>query len=240
MLSNHPKLTRNLRTAALLALLLTLVEITAAAQTPTPALTSPADLTRVTFYLDDQVLGEVTAPPFELTFVTDNFAEGVHTLHAEGRTAAGETVRSADIPAKFVPASTGGKFALTLLLPILGFTAFAFVIMALMTGASNRKLKELPPGTPRSYGVSGGVICENCGRPFQATPFGINLGVTSLKVQPCPFCGKWGARRRASLPMLRAAEARELETAAGDVTVPAVSEEEQLRRDLDASRYRDN
>ena len=35
----------------------------------------PADLQRVVFYVDDQVIGEATAPPFSLRFVTDSYPQ---------------------------------------------------------------------------------------------------------------------------------------------------------------------
>jgi hypothetical protein len=46
----------------------------------------PDSLSRVVFNLDDQILGEVNSPPFELRFETDDYPFGVHRLSAVGST----------------------------------------------------------------------------------------------------------------------------------------------------------
>ncbi len=55
---------------------------------------SPEDLTRVVFYIDDQVIGEVAEPPFQLRFRTGDFPLGVHTLRAVGYTSQGKELSS--------------------------------------------------------------------------------------------------------------------------------------------------
>jgi hypothetical protein len=67
----------------------------------------PEDLSRVVFYLDDQVLDEVVEAPFRLRFVTDNYALGDHSLSAIGYTADGRELRSNIIRTEFVSASAG-------------------------------------------------------------------------------------------------------------------------------------
>ena len=49
----------------------------------------PADLVRVDYFLDDQLLGSAAAPPFKISFKTGAFALGRHTFTALGRTAGG-------------------------------------------------------------------------------------------------------------------------------------------------------
>ncbi len=53
----------------------------------------------------------------------------------------------------------------------------------------------------------------------------------------CPFCGRWGVVRIASLSELRKAEATELEDAKASQPIPEESEEEKLRKELDDSRF---
>ena len=67
----------------------------------------PQDLTEVVFYLDDQVLGEITEPPFELRFVTDDYPLGVHQIWAAGFTESGLELQSNVIQREFVSAGQG-------------------------------------------------------------------------------------------------------------------------------------
>ncbi|NOX60535.1 MAG: hypothetical protein GXP42_01080, partial [Chloroflexi bacterium] len=45
----------------------------------------PDDLVSVDFYIDDQLIGTDTEPPWRLRFVTDDYPLGVHELRAVGR-----------------------------------------------------------------------------------------------------------------------------------------------------------
>ncbi len=63
----------------------------------------------------------------------------------------------------------------------------------------------------------------------------LGLNLVGGKFQRCPYCGKWSVFRRVPLEKLRAAEQAEVEPAAGQV--PAASEEERLRKELDDSKY---
>ncbi|MFM8321608.1 MAG: Ig-like domain-containing protein [Chloroflexota bacterium] len=64
----------------------------------------PDDLQKVTFYIDDQALGDDSEAPFQLRFHTDNYALGEHRLYAAGVTAGGVELRSNEIYAYFVTA----------------------------------------------------------------------------------------------------------------------------------------
>ena len=103
----------------------------------------------------------------------------------------------------------------------------------LITGRG--KKEKLPPGTPRNYGYHGGAICPKCDRPFSRHIYGLNLG--THKYDRCPYCGKWSLVRRASKGELDAAEAAEIEASQAGAFTPEVSEEDQLRKQLDDSRY---
>jgi hypothetical protein len=45
---------------------------------------APADLTRVSFFIDSTNIGDVNQPPFSLQFNTDSYPLGLHTLSAIG------------------------------------------------------------------------------------------------------------------------------------------------------------
>lgn len=198
----------------------------------------PDDLSRVVFYLDNQILGEVSEPPFNLRFKTDDYPLGVHQIHVSGFTDAGAESSSNVIRVEFVPAGEGWEFAMNIILPIGVIILIAMglsVGIPLITGRG--KKEELPPGAPRNYGYYGGAICPKCDRPFSRHIYGLNLG--THKFDRCPNCGKWSLVRRASKEDLDAAEAAEIEASQAGMFTPEVSEEDQLRQQLDDSRYED-
>lgn len=201
----------------------------------TATATGPADLQRVTFSIDGQPIGEDTAPPFELRFTTDSYSLGMHMLQAVGTTAAGQELRSNQINANFVSADEGTKAGLSMVLPMMAILLAAVAITAGLSMIGSGKLKQLPPGTPRTYGAAGGAICGRCGRPFPRHFFAPNMVLG--KLERCPFCGKWAIVAGQSMERLRAAEAAELEDAASGETVAVESEEERLRKQIEDSRY---
>lgn len=198
----------------------------------------PEDLSRVVFYLDDQILGEVSEPPFNLRFKTDDYPLGVHQIHAAGFTDAGAELSSNVIRKEFVPAGEVLGFIKNIILPIGVIVLIAVglsVGIPLITGKG--KKEKLPPGAPRNYGYYGGAICPKCDRPFSRHIYGLNLG--THKFDRCPYCGKWSLVRRSSKEELDAAEAAEIEASQVGAFTPEVSEEDQLRQQLDDSRYED-
>ncbi len=196
----------------------------------------PEDLVKVTFYLDEEAMGEVAQPPFELRFNTDNYPLGVHTISAIGLTSAGREVRSNELRVKFVTAEEGFQAGARIVLPLLGVAFAAIIFSSLLAFWGSGKLKQLPLGAPRNYGVAGGAICVRCGRPFPRHFFSLNLLIG--KLERCPFCGKWAIVAAVPLEKLRAAEQAELEGAQSVMTAP-LSEGEALRKELDNSRYID-
>ncbi|HNS52626.1 MAG TPA: Ig-like domain-containing protein [Anaerolineae bacterium] len=192
----------------------------------------PGNLTRVEFFIDDSKIGEATSAPFNLQFVTDNYPAGAHSMSAVGYTTDGGELRSQAIRATFVSKEEGGKAAMGIIVPLLGIIAGAMILSFLVSMISGRKVKTLPPGTPRQYPLGGG-ICRSCGRPVALQVFGINA--VAGKLQRCPFCGRWSVFRRVSLEQLRAAERAEL--GAAKLGQPEVAEEEKLRKELDDSKY---
>lgn len=197
----------------------------------------PENLTRVVFYLDGEVLGEVTQAPFNLRFTTDVHPTGAHTLSAAGYTTGGQELRSNEIKVDFVSADEGWQAAMKMVGPmfaiIFGVLIVAFISIFLTSG----KQKNLPPGAPRKYGVSGGAICSRCQRPFAIHFFSFNM--VAGKLDRCPYCGKWGIVRSLPIDALRRAEAAELADAQQGSEIPAEDEQEKLRKDLENSRYQD-
>lgn len=192
----------------------------------------PANLARVDFYIDETQIGELTQAPFNLQFVTDNYLLGTHSLHAAGFTTDGQTLTSNTIAANFLSSSAANKSTFGIVLPILVVVIAALLLSALIPLLSGRKTVQLAAGTMRSYPMGGG-ICPKCGRPYAFHFYALKLGFG--KVDRCPYCGRYGFTRYASMDKLRAAEQAELEGAKAQV--PEISEEEKLKKDLDNSKY---
>jgi hypothetical protein len=199
--------------------------------------TGPADLQRVVFYINDQVIGEAAQSPFKIEFRTDSYPLGVHTLSAVGYTPGGQALRSNEIKVQFVTAQEGWQAGLRIAGPLLAITLGLVALSFLASFASAGKLKNLPLGAPRSYGVAGGSICPRCGRPFSRHVMSPNMVVG--KLERCPFCGKWSIVAAVPLAQLRAAEAAELKESGASLEPALAGSEEELRRALEDSRYRE-
>lgn len=198
----------------------------------------PEDLSQVIFYLDDEVLGEVNEAPFDLRFVTDDYPLGVHQIWAAGFTESGKELQSNVIQREFVSADEGWQAASNIIVPIVVLIAVAAGLAILVPMIFTRgKKTQLPPGAPRTYGVYGGAICPKCSRPFSRHIYGLNLGLH--KYDRCPYCGKWSLVRRASIEDLEAAEAAEITAAEQGVFSPEKSEEDELRQEIEDSRFDD-
>lgn len=196
----------------------------------------PDSLARVVFLIDGQEMGEVTQAPFELKLQTGEFPLGVHTLSATGYTVDGQELKSNEQRREFVPAEEGLQAAGRIAVPIISVVFLVMLlsfVLPLILGRSKRS--QLPLGAPRSYGVLGGAICPKCGRPFAMHIWGFNL--VGGKYDRCPHCGRWSLVHHSSPDVLRAAEAAELQQA--QPTGPSASTEEEIRKELDDSRYQD-
>jgi len=191
--------------------------------------TGPADLARVQYYIDKNLLGEVTQTPFNLQFNTDNYPLGQHELSAVGYSSGGQQYSSNIISANFVPASANTKVVVPILVIVFGAILISFVV-PLVTRRG--KTRELPLGAERKYGLYGG-ICPKCHRPFALPLISMHLGLSRLT--RCPYCGKYSLVKVESLNKLREAEKAELEW--GRAEVKEETEEEKLRKELDDSKY---
>lgn len=199
----------------------------------------PANLQKVTFLIDGSPMAEVSQAPFKIRFDTGSYSLGTHTLSALGVTSDGSELHSPDYPTNFVTPQEGFSTGMKIAGPLILIILLASLIGMGGPVLFNRGKKlETPLGEQRNYGLHGGAICPQCSRPFVLPFFSMNLGLGS-KLARCPYCGKIGLMRRSPLNKLRAAEAAELELAAGGSQVAGISSEEKLRKELDDSRYRE-
>lgn len=197
----------------------------------------PPDLQRVQFYVDDELIAEVLEEPFVVRFSTDQYSLGMHRLWAVGLTASGRELKSQVVELEFVTAKEGMQAGLRFVMPMLvivfGGLALAYAGMLFSTS----RLRDLPLGAPRKYGLAGGAICPRCRRPYSRHFWSMNLGAG--KLERCPFCGKWAVVRAMSPEALRQAEKDELALEQPETIATPESEEERLRKSLEESRYQE-
>ena len=195
----------------------------------------PADLVRVTFLIDGQVMFNDLESPFEHSFHTSEYALGVHRLMAVGETAEGAELRSAERSFEFVTAEAGWQAVSRFLVPLagglLGLMLAGTLIPAVL---ARRRVFRLG-----QYGAAGGAVCPRCRLPYSRTIWSPNLvgprraRSSRGKLERCPHCGKWALARRATATMLQAAEARYLSESRPQV----VDDQDPLRRLIDDSRF---
>lgn len=190
----------------------------------------PADLVRVDYYLDDDLLGSAEAPPFKISFNTGNFALGRHTFTAVGTTAGGGQVRSVSRTLEFVSAEAGWQTAGQIVLPILGLV----VIIAILGTAAPMLVGRRTAFRLGEYGAAGGAVCGRCGMPFPRHFLSLNM--VFGKLERCPHCGRWAIVPAASSAVLRQAEARwRADSQQGELKPE--NEADRLRDQIDESRY---
>jgi hypothetical protein len=192
----------------------------------------PDGLARVDYYLDDQLLGSATTPPFKISFNTSNFPLGHHAFVAVGMTSSGNELRSASRTVEFVSADAGWQTAGKIVLPILGVVLAITLLGAGVPMLFGRKttfhLGE--------YGAAGGAVCSRCSMPFSRHWMAPNMVFGRL--ERCPHCGKWAIVTASSSAALRQAEARwQADSQQGELKPE--SECDHLKELVDDSRYED-
>ncbi len=200
--------------------------------------TGPDNLDRVEFLIDKQVVAQAEQPPFEFKFHTDEYSLGVHTLQAIGYTTDGDVLTSNQQRLAFVSSNQVWKTVGSIFLVIFAVIAVGVLLSTVIPALAGRgKPVDTPLGVPRNYGLLGGGICPKCNRPFSVHIWSLNVLIG--KLDRCPHCGKWSIIQRAPIQVLRAAEEAELERHPAQSAAPVPSEEDQLRKQLDDSRYQD-
>ena len=201
------------------------------------------NIASVTYVIDDQVMGEVTEPPFAFKYHTDTYTPGWHEMTAVVVTTDGREVVTPPVTVNLLSAQSESQAMQRIFIPL----GILFGIIAILGIGSQflimRRSNGPPqPGAPRKYGLKGGTICPRCGRAYPIHFFSINL--IGGYVDRCEFCGKVAfvrARSRAELDAAVAAEAAAAD--AGERSLPGLqtelSEEERAKKLLDDSRYMD-
>lgn len=149
-----------------------------------------SSVVRVVYYMDDEVMAEVSQEPFRLAFSTDNYQPGVHQMRAEVSSADGTVTPAGPIAYNFLTAADSAKNATSILLAIVGISLAAMLVSWLISS------RQKGGAATTTGGMHGVAVCKRCGKTFARSFFGMNLVVG--KFEPCPHCGKWQITRRAS------------------------------------------
>ncbi len=127
-----------------------------------------ASVVRVVYYMDDEVMAEVTQEPFKLPFSTGDYAPGVHKMRAEVTTADGNVASAGPIVYNFLSAVESGKKTTSILVTVIGISLGA---MAISWFISSRQ----KGGVVTSGGMFGLAVCNRCGKVFARSIMGMNI-----------------------------------------------------------------
>jgi hypothetical protein len=194
----------------------------------------PDNLASVSFYIDDQLVGEDSSAPFRLQFETDTYALGTHTLYAIGYTTDGQELESNQITRNFISSSSSNRTALLIVVPILVLSLGGTLLASWLT---NRGRKSSDQTNVNVHGPVGGTICPQCNKPFARHIWGLNVVVG--KYDRCPHCGKWSLVRALPPDVLDVAvkvmeaEAKQKNQASNN----DANDEDRWRKRLDDSRF---
>ena len=187
------------------------------------------DLERVRFVIDGDTLGEVSAPPFSLSFDTTSHALGRHVLAAIGTTSSGLSLESPPVTVEFVSPDSALGSTMQIIVPVLvialGVSVLAIVVPLIGGGCVAYR--------PGEYGMVGGAVCPRCNLPFSRHLIAPNF--LGYRLERCPHCGKWSLATRAKAQDLAAAEARL--QAQADATPAPSDGKDSMRRMIDESRF---
>jgi hypothetical protein len=193
----------------------------------------------VTFRIDKEPIGNITQAPWKIQFNTKDFTLGWHELDAEIQTIDGRRILTTARRYEFVSADEESQIMQRIIIPLF-VGIFALIILTLggqILFMRNKPNVDLPLGSSRKYGFHGGSICPRCHRPFALHWWGFNLGFH--KFDRCDYCGKWSMVRPLNREALKAAENAELEWGKPELPIQETTAEEQLKQQLDNSRYQD-
>ncbi len=192
---------------------------------------------KVTFLIDGKTMTTINTAPFKFQFNTDKYGIGMHSLSAQYTLQDGTTGKTDTVDYNFVSPQAERKQVGLLLGGIGGAVLVTLLIVALVQGLvlKNSRKHLHQPGEPRHYGILGGTVCPNCGRPFPRHWWGINL--IGGRLDRCDNCGKWVMTHRATPAELAAAEAKEVQDVKADQTVTNLKQDQ--KEDIDNSRYVD-
>ncbi len=187
------------------------------------------NLSRVEFFVDEDLIASVEQAPFEYQFHTEDYSPGRHVFSAIGYTSDNLVLHSAQISRVLLTSEDAWAETRQMIIPILGVVGVVTLIGLVVPFLLGRK-KDFKIGV---YGLAGGAICPRCELPFSRHILAPNLLVG--KLARCPHCGKWSIVPQATGKRLEEAEAR---FRAADSPLPVESpSEESLNRLLEESRF---
>lgn len=193
----------------------------------------PADLVRVTFFIDDEPVAEQTTAPFRYQFNTGSYPPGNHLLYAVGYTADGRELTSNQLSRTFITGSDANRRVGITVVPII-----LLVIVASLFSWWVASRGQKASGRPAIDGPFGGAICPQCHKPFARHWWGFNIVVG--KLDRCPYCHKWSVAQRTHPDLLQAAYdamiQAEKKTPDTSTASPAESETA-FHKQLDDSRF---
>jgi hypothetical protein len=206
----------------------------------TNSIVGPLDnIKSVTYLINGEEMATVREAPFAFNYRTEDFPTGWHELSAVVTTMDGLTVTTPTRRFQFVTTAESAAATRSIILPLLGGIV---LVMVLLVGVQSFLLKDkknnLPLGAPRQYGLRGGTICKRCQRPFAIHLWALNLMLWRL--DRCDYCGHWSLVTRASVEDLRRAEQAELVTGTSTIQNSPASQEDEIKKRLDDSRYIDS
>jgi len=149
--------------------------------------TSPADLHRVDFMIDGEVIDSIRGEPFQTSINTNDYSSGNHRLQAVGYIDSGQTIQSDVASRQFVPGSTT-RLVVILLVGLVLIGRFS----AYFISRSSKKSED----SSGKFGFFGGAICPRCGQAFGIHWWSPRMGIK--RYDRCSNCGKWSFIQRAS------------------------------------------
>ncbi|NSW53093.1 MAG: hypothetical protein HPY85_11355 [Anaerolineae bacterium] len=199
---------------------------------------------RVTFMMDDVVLGEVTDAPYRWQFSTDSYPPGEHTYWAVAELADGTRLESNRITGFVLTKEESSQGLFKILGVMLGSMAVVGLISWVVSNSVSKKANQGQAfngdGIPQGFTTMGGSVCPKCGKAFSFHFWKLNL--LTHKVDRCPHCGKWVMVKSMTLQMMESA-LRAKGMTKTEPTVPVAqpqTEEERLKQQLDGSRFIDS
>jgi len=189
-----------------------------------------AELDKIEFYLDEELIATVLQEPYEYKFHTSSYPEGKHIFYAVGTLDDGTLLKSNRITKVFLSSGQAWSETEGLIVPVLLFAAGLTVLGLVIPVLLSRK-KDFVLG---KYGPAGGAVCPRCDLPFSRFFLSPNLLVG--KLVRCPHCGKISIRARASQGQLQEAEKKYKNEEPSKVKE---MDEQGYQKLLDESRYED-
>ncbi len=159
-----------------------------------------AELDKVEFYLDDELIATILQEPYEYKFHTSSYPEGEHVFSAVGTLVDGTPLESNRITKVLLSSGQAWSETQGIVVPILLFTAGLTVLGLVIPVLLSRK-KDFVLG---KYGLAEGAICPRCELPFSR--FVLSPNLLAGKLVRCPHCGKISVRARASQNQIQEAE----------------------------------